>query len=81
VWQQRVFDVLKFVVGKDVDTVDMFRLGPFVTNKVRHVIVKLRTFWDERILLCNSYKLKSYTSRVFLVADEPIEMQRKNTLT
>ena len=34
VWQQRVFDVLKFVVGKGVDTVDMFRLGRFVTKFV-----------------------------------------------
>jgi hypothetical protein len=30
----KVFDVLKFVVGKDVDTVDMFRLGRFVTEFV-----------------------------------------------
>jgi hypothetical protein len=80
VWQQKVFDVLKFVAGKDVDTVDLFRLGRFVANKVRPVIVKLRIFWDKRILLSNSYKLKQYTSRVFLVADEPIDVQRKNTM-
>ena len=71
VWQQRAFDVLKFVAGKDVDTVDMFRLGRFVKNKVCPVIVKLRTFWDKRILLSSSYKLKSC---VFLVADEPIDV-------
>jgi len=80
VWQQKVFDVLKFIAGKDVDTVDLFRLGRFVANKVRPVIVKLRLFWDKRILLSSSYKLKRYTSRVFLVADEPIDVQRKNTM-
>jgi len=79
VWQQNVFDVLKFVAGKDVHTVDLFRLGRFVANKVRPVIVKLRLFWDKRILLSSSYKLTRYASRVFLVADEPIDVQRKNT--
>ena len=78
VWQQIVLDVLKFVAGEDLDTIDMFRLGRFATNKVRPVIVKLRTFWDKRILLSSSYKLKSC---VFLVADEPIDVQRKNTST
>lgn len=80
VWQQGIFDVLKYIAGKDIDTVDMFRLGRFVANKVRPVIVKLRSFWDKRLLLSSSYKLKQYSSRVFLVADEPIDVQRKNTL-
>ena len=43
-------------------------------------MVKLRSVWDKRILLSNSYKLKQYTGRVFLVADEPIDVQRKNTM-
>ena len=32
VWQQKVFDVLKFVAGIDVDTVDLFRVGRFNSN-------------------------------------------------
>lgn len=79
-WHQKVLDILKYVAGNDVDTVDMFRLGRFDTKKVRPVMVKLRSVWDKRILLSNSYKLKQYTGRVFLVADEPIDVQRKNTM-
>ena len=79
-WHQKVLDILKYVAGNDVDTVDMFRLGRFDTNKVRPVMVKLRSVWDKRILLSNSYKLKQYIGRVFLVADEPIDVQRKNTM-
>ena len=48
VWQQKAFDVLKFVASKDVDTVDMFRLGRFVTNKVRPVIAKFKPI----VILC-----------------------------
>jgi hypothetical protein len=79
-WHQKVSDVMKFVAGKDVDYIDLFRLARFDPNKVRPILVKLRSSWDKRLLLSSSYKLKQYAIRVLLVADEPIDVQRKNTM-
>ena len=54
------------------------RVGWFVTKKISPVFVELRNFWDKRH---STYKVKRHTSRVFLVADKPIDMQCKSTLT
>lgn len=80
VWQQAVSVVLKYVADKDIEVVDLFRIGRFNAQKTRPIIVKLRSFWDRRILLSSSYKLKHYATRVFLAADEPVDIQRKKTL-
>jgi hypothetical protein len=64
-----------------VDIVDMFRLGRFNTGKTRPVLVKLRTVWDRRIILNGCSRLKHFSQRgVFISADEPLEVRRKQTL-
>ena len=78
-WRSKVDNVLKFVVGRDVDVSDAFRLGQFNSSKVRPVLVKLRSVWDKRLILRSSWKLKSYPERVFVGPDEPLEVRRKQT--
>jgi hypothetical protein len=47
IWHSSVKDILRFVTGHDVDVVDMFRLGRFVSGsdgaqrKPRPILVKL----------------------------------------
>lgn len=77
VWRQNVDQALKFITGNDVDSTDMFRLGRFVANKTRPIIVKLRTAWDRRILLANCNKLKG---TIFICPDESLEDRRKRML-
>jgi hypothetical protein len=86
VWHNSVQDVLRFVSGRDVDVIDMFRLGRFVGNsdgsprKPRPILVKLRVFWDRRVILSKCSVLKQYKQAgVFIVPDEPAEVRRKNT--
>jgi len=80
VWRRTVDDVLHHVTGRSVDVVDVFRIGRFVSGKVRPVIVRLRTVWDRRIILGNCYKLKDFGSPVFIVPDETLEVRRKRML-
>lgn len=80
VWRTDVDTILKFVVGRDVDIVDLFRLGRFRDDKRRPVLVKLRTVWDRRLILQASRKLKSYTERIFISPDDPVDVRRKKTL-
>ena len=81
VWRQNVDQALKFLNGNDVDSVDMFRLGRFVANKTRPLIVKLRTAWDRRIILINCIKLKGYGDGIIFVSpDESLEERRKRML-
>jgi hypothetical protein len=79
-WHAAVMDVLKFVASRDIEVNDLFRPGRYRSDKMRPIIVKLKSYWDKRILLSNSYKLKDYGSRVFLASDEPPDVQRQNTL-
>ena len=80
VWRQNVNDILQFVAGHSVDIVDTFRLGRFTADKTRPILVKLRAYWDKRLLLNHCSKLKQYHQRgVFVVSDEPLEVRRKNT--
>ena len=72
---------LKFINGNDVESTDMFRLGRFVANKTRPIVVKLRTAWDRRILLANCIKLKEHgDGKIFISPDEPLEERRKRML-
>ena len=81
VWKMKVDQVLQFVAGAAVDTVDMYRVGGrYAAGRNRPVIVKLRTFWDKRIILNSSSKLKNYADRVFIAPDEPVEVRRQKTL-
>jgi len=77
-WRSKVDAALSFVSGRAVDVVDMFRLGgKFDSSKVRPVLVKLRTVWDRRIILSQSYKLKQFAEQVYIAPDEPLEARRK----
>jgi len=81
VWRKSVDDAFNHVLGHAADVADMFRAGRFATGKTRPVIVKLRTAWDRRLLLANRTKLKDFTAcKLFLSADEPLEVRRKRTL-
>jgi hypothetical protein len=81
VWRQQVDQALKFITGKDIESTDMFRLGRFVANKTRPIIVKLRTAWDRRILLANCNRLKGYgDGKIYISPDESLEERRKRML-
>lgn len=79
-WKSKVDDILKFVVGREVEISDAFRLGKFNSDKTRPILVKLRSVWDKRLILKTSWKLKSYSERIFVGPDEPLEMRRRRTL-
>jgi hypothetical protein len=82
VWRQKVFDVLKFTVGRPVAVSEMFRVGGRVgvAGKVRPIVVKLMSTWDRRTALSCSPRLKAYPERIYIAADEPLETRRQNTL-
>jgi len=85
VWYNQVSSTLRFVVGREVEIADAFRLGGFKqnVNKNRPVLVSLRSVWDKRLILDNSRKLISgddVMKKIFIVADEPVEMRRKKAL-
>jgi hypothetical protein len=81
VWHQSVVDILHYVIDRDVDIADMYRLGRFNTDKTRPVLVKLRVVWDVRLILSKRSKLKHYSqSGVFIAPDEPLAERRKNAL-
>ena len=82
-------DILHYITDHDVDVVDMFRLGRFIGNNVgaphkptcRPILVKLRAFWDRRVILSKSRVLKRYDQPgIFNVPEELVEVRRKNTL-
>jgi hypothetical protein len=80
IWRRKIDDILQFVCGRPVDLVDVLRLGRFRSDKTRPILVKLRVAWDKRLLLSNCFKLKQYGQKgVFLSADEPPEVRRKQT--
>jgi hypothetical protein len=81
VWPQMVNDALRHVTNHSVDVADMFRLGRYDSNKKRPVLVKLKAFWDKRLIMSNCYKLKQFSQRgIFIASDEPLEVRRKQTL-
>jgi hypothetical protein len=87
VWHGEVDAILKFVVDRQVDVMDTFRIGRYtadsngVARKPRPILVKLRVAWDKRIILSKCSKLKSYSKRgIFILPDEPVEVRRKNTV-
>ena len=79
VWRQEIDDALLFIMGHNVDVVDAFRVGRFDANKARPIIVRLRSVWDKRMIVSNSYKLKNFTGRVFISPDESPDDRRKRT--
>ena len=80
VWRRKADQVLQFITGMPVDVMDMFRVGRFAQNKMRPIMVKLRTIWDKRIILSRSSMLKNFGEPIYIAADEPLEVRRKNML-
>ena len=80
VWRKTVDDALRFVHGTEVDVIDLYRVGRFVQGKTRPVVVKLRSAWDKRIILMNCRKLKGFAIRIFVTADESMQVRREKAL-
>lgn len=80
-WRNKVEDILQFVLGRNVECSDMFRVGgKYRAGHTRPIIIKLRSIWDHRLLLASRHKLKDYSSnRIYINADEPLETRRKST--
>jgi hypothetical protein len=80
-WRNKVEDVLQFVVGHQIEAVDMFRVGGrFQEGRTRPILVKLRSVWDRRMIISSRRKLKDYSIRVFIHEDEPLDISRKKTM-
>ena len=80
VWRQSVQNALDHVSGQHVDIVDLHRVGRYDQNKMRPIVVKLRSGWDRRILLSRRSTLRTYPDRVFLAPDESLDVRRQHTL-
>ena len=73
---------LKHAAGVQIDIIDAFRLGRFTEDKTRPVLVKLNSVWNRRVVVAGARKLRDITTfnRVFITADEPLDVRRRNTL-
>jgi len=80
VWRRTVDDALRFVYGTEVDVTDLYRVGRFVQGQTRPVVVKIRSSWYKPIILMNCRKLKDFAIRIFIIADESIQVRRKKAL-
>jgi len=80
VWRQSVQNALDHVSSQHVDIVDLHRVGRYDQNKMRPIVVKLRSGWDRRILLSRRSTLRTYPDRVFLAPDESLDVRRQHTL-
>jgi len=82
-WCKCVTNVLDFVAGRRVEIDDALRLGAFSADKCRPVLVKLKSVWDRRLVLSNSYLLQNgdeVMRKIFVTADEPVQVRRKNVM-
>ena len=79
IWKNKIDAVFQFILGRNVDIDDAFRLGPYRAGKVRPILVKLRSAWDRRLLLASCAKLRAYPDRVFIRPDETVEARRRKT--
>ena len=80
VWRQTVLQAFQHVLGRDVETVDMFRLGRYNSDKVRPIAVHLRSIWDRRLLVNGAFKLKNFDRKLFIRPDESLADRRKRQL-
>lgn len=82
IWRDIVVRSLNYAAGRQVEVVDAFRLGRFSNGKKRPILVKLTSAWNRRLVIAGAHKLRDTTdlSRVFISADEPLEVRRRNTL-
>ncbi len=78
-----VDELLQFLVGKQVDLNDLFRLGrksatPSESDRPRPVLLKLTSSWDRRLIMSTVRKLKEYDhKRVFIREDLSLEARQK----
>jgi hypothetical protein len=79
-WRSTVDAALAHVSGYSVDVIDMFRIGRYMENKARPILVKLRTIWDRRLIVNRSFKLKDYAAHIFIAPNEPLEVRRKRII-
>jgi hypothetical protein len=82
VWRDIVAQALNHAAGVKIDIVDAFRLGRYTEGKKRPVLVKLNSVWNRRLVIAGARKLRDITelSRVFISADEALDVRRRNTL-
>ena len=81
IWRTVISRALSTAVGREVTITDALRLGRFSPGKNRPILVKLNSPWDRRLALSGARALASSTElkHVYLSADEPLEIRRKNT--
>lgn len=81
-WRDVASHALNTAAGNNVQIADAFRLGRFVEGRKRPILVKLHTVWDRRLVVNGARKLREIAdlSHVYISADEPTEVRRKNTL-
>jgi len=77
-----VLKVLNVTAGHELALADAFRLGRYNADRSRPILVKLMTVWDKRLVLSGARKLGDVPEfrRVFVNADEPFDVRRRNTL-
>lgn len=85
VWHNKLFSILQIVLGKDSSNIveDAYRLGKHHSSKTRPILIKLKSAWEKRLILSNSYclsKFPEYKKSVFIRSDEPVESRRKAAL-
>ena len=82
IWRETITQALNHAAGREIDIVDAFRLGRFMEGKNRPVLVKLGSVWNRRLIMAGARKLRNVNElqRVFITADEPLEVRRQNTL-
>lgn len=82
-WRSRTDDVLRFIAGRDIEVRDAFRLGRYTPGRTRPILVKLTSFWDRRLIVDGSRKLKEsseFNRNVFVFPDESLEVRRSKML-
>jgi hypothetical protein len=81
-WRDVAAQALKHAAGVQIDIIDAFRLGRFTEGKTRPVLVKLNSVWNRRLVIAGARKLRDITEfcRVYITADEPLDVRRRNTL-
>jgi len=83
VWRSKVADALFAAAGHHIQILDAFRIGGrFDQRKTRPILVKLQSAWDRRVVLSGAHNLSNDARfvRVFLSADEPLDVRRRNQL-
>ena len=79
IWKSKIDDVFRFIVGKNVEVGDAFRMGTYRAGKARPALVKMACAWDRRWILASCKKLKDYPERVFVRPDESPEVRFRKT--